>query len=384
VTNPVGQRADTLIIGGGVIGCAVAYYLSKEKAHVVVLERGLIGGEASGAAAGMLAPLAEAHGPSPFLDLCLASHRLFPELADTLRAEVDVDVEYAPSGLLRVAFSEGEEAELRSHLEWQESLGMGVRWIDGEAARGLEPQLSPRLRGAVYSPLEHQVNPSKLVQGLARAAEARGAVIRQETPVASLLRRGARVTGVHLAGATLWADNVVLAAGPWTKRLAAALGVRVPVRPVRGQMLALGGGPSPVRHMIWGPRGYMAPKANGFLFVGATVEEVGFRKTTTTRGLSSLRRMANELVPALTHATQVDAWAAFRPGSSDGLPILGAAPGLDGLWVASGHFRNGILLSPITGRLMARSLLEGKEVEALSPFSPSRFEQRMGNGQTGG
>ena len=367
------SRADVIVVGGGVIGCAIAYYLSGEKARVVVLERGLVGGEASGAAAGMLAPLAEAHGPSPFLDLCLASHRMFPELADTLRAEAGVDIEYVPSGLLRVAFSKEEEVELRAHLEWQESLGMGVRWIDGEAARGLEPQLSRRLRGAVYSPLEHHVNPGRLVQGLARAAEARGAVIRQETPVTGLLRRGSRITGVRLAREALSADSVVLAAGPWTKRLAAALGVSVPVRPVRGQMLALGGTPPPVRHIIWGPRGYMVAKVNGFLFVGATVEEVGFRKSTTKRALASLRSMANVLVPALTHAAQVDAWAAFRPGSADGRPILGAAPGWEGLWVATGHFRNGILLSAVTGRLMARSLLEGREVEALSAFSPARF-----------
>jgi glycine oxidase len=362
-----------VIVGGGVIGCAIAYYLSRERARVVVLERGLIGSEASGAAAGMLAPLAEAHGPSAFLDLCLASHRLFPELTDTLYAETGVDVEYVPSGLLRVAFSEGDEAELRSRIEWQDRLGMGVRWIDGEGARGLEPLLSPGVRCAIYSPLEHQVNPTKLVQGLARAAEAQGAVIHQETPVVGLLRRGRRVTGVRLARETLSADSVVLAAGPWTKRMAAALGVWVPVKPVRGQMLALGGGPPPVRHIVWGPKGYVVPKPNGFVFVGATVEEVGYRKSTTKQGLASLRRMANALVPAFSYATHVDAWAALRPGSADSLPILGAVPGWEGLWVASGHFRNGILLAPVTGQLMARSLLEGKQAEALSPFSPARF-----------
>jgi glycine oxidase len=363
-----------IIVGGGIIGCAIAYYLSGEGARVTVLERGLIGNEASGSAAGMLAPLAEAHGPSPFLDLCLASHRLFPELTDALRADVGVDVEYVPSGLMRVALSGADEAELRSQIQWQESLGMGVHLIDGEAARGLEPLLSPRVRAAIYSPLEHQVNPGRLVQGLARAAEARGAVIRQETAVAGVLRRGRRVTGVRLAGERLSAETVVLAAGPWTKRLAAALGVRLPVKPVRGQMLALGGGPPPIRHMIWGPKGYVVPKPNGFVFVGATVEEVGYRKATTARGLASLRRMANDLVPPLSYGTHVDAWAALRPGSPDNLPILGAVPGWEGLWVASGHFRNGILLAPITGQLMARSLLAGKEAEGLAPFSPARFQ----------
>jgi len=370
----VSSNPDVVIIGGGVIGCAIAYYLSRERGRVVVLERGLIGNEASGSAAGMLAPLAEAHGPSPFLDLCLASHRLYPELTDTLRAEVGVDVEYVPSGLLRVALSEADEAELSSQIGWQGTLGMGVRWIDSAAARGLEPLLSPRVRGAIYSPLEHQVNPGRLVQGLARAAEARGAVIRQETAAVGLLRRGHRVTGVRLASERLSADAVVLAAGPWTKRLGAALGARLPVKPVRGQMLALGGGPPPVRHIIWGPKGYVVPKPNGFVFVGATVEEVGYRKRTTARGLAFLRRMANALVPALRYAAHVDAWAAFRPGSADNLPILGAVPGWEGLWVASGHFRNGILLAPVTGQLMARSLLDGREVEGLSPFSPARFQ----------
>lgn len=367
--------ADVIVVGGGVIGCATAYYLSKEQARVVVLERGLIGNEASGAAAGMLAPLAEAHGPSPFLDLCLASHGLFPELKDVLKAEVGVDIEYVTSGLLRVALSEADAAELRSQIEWQETTGMGVRLIDGQAARGLEPLLSPRVRAAVYSPLERQVNPTRLVQGFARAAEARGAVIRQETAVAGLVRRGHRVTGVRLANETLSADSVVLAAGPWTNRLGAALGVPLPVKPVRGQMLALGGGPPPVRHTIWGPKGYLVPKLNGFVFVGATVEDVGYRKRTTARGLASLRRMGNTLVPALSYANHVDAWAAFRPGSPDGLPILGKVPRWEGLWVASGHFRNGILLSPITGQLMARSLLDGKPAEELSPFSPARFQE---------
>ena len=132
-------------------------------------------------------------------------------------------------------------------------------------------------------------------------------------------------------------------------------------------------GPPPVRHTIWGPKGYVVPKPNGFVFVGATMEEVGYRKGTTARGLASLRRMANDLVPPLSYGTQVDAWAALRPGSPDSFPILGAVPGWEGLWVASGHFRNGILLSPVTGQLMARSLLAGKEAEGLTPFSPSRF-----------
>jgi glycine oxidase len=166
---------------------------------------------------------------------------------------------------------------------------------------------------------------------------------------------------------------VVLAAGPWTGIFARRLGVPLPVQPVRGQMLAFADFAAPLRHIVWGQAAYLVPKANGFLFVGATVEDVGFRSGTTVRGQRGLQRGARSLVPSLAHSQVASSWAALRPGSPDGLPILGPVPGWDGLSVASGHYRNGILLAPITGRLMAQLLTKGKTEVSLAPFSAARF-----------
>jgi glycine oxidase len=364
--------ADVVIVGGGVIGCAIAYHLASAGVSVTLFERKEVAGEASGAAAGMLAPLSESPRPGPFVELCLASLSLFPALADALREETGIDIEYVPSGILRVALSEDEERELRQRLEWQRSLGLPLEWVDGEALRRLEPRLAPA-RGALYSPQEHQVSAGRLTQALAQAAARRGAVLHQGVAVTGLLTNGRRATGVRTPSGKVSGGQVVLAAGPWTGAFARRLGVPLPVRPVRGQMLALADFALPLRHIVWGEAAYLVPKANGFLFVGATVEDVGFRSTTTVRGQRGLERGARGLVPSLAHGEVASSWAALRPGSPDGLPILGPVPGWDGLSVASGHYRNGILLAPITGRLMAQLLTEGKTEVSLAPFSPSRF-----------
>ncbi len=366
---------DVLIVGGGVIGCAVAYHLAKAGASVAVVERGELGGEASGAAAGMLAPLSEAHGPGPFLDLALASLRLFPSLVEELAAETHIDVHYQPTDTLRAAFTPQEAQELRQRLAWQSALGGGLplHWLDAEAVRALEPRLSPQVQAAILSPQEHQLDPGRLVQALAAAARRHGARFHVETPLGGFLRRGDRVVAIRAAADTLAADHVVLAAGPWTRALARRLGVNVPTYPVRGQMLALSGLGKPLRHVLWGRGGYLLPKPGGFVWVGATVEDVGFRCRVTRKGLLWLRRVARTLVPTLRYAQVASTWAALRPGSPDGLPILGPLPGWRNVSVATGHFRNGILLAPITGKLMAQHILEGRTEMPLEPFGLSRF-----------
>jgi glycine oxidase len=242
-----------------------------------------------------------------------------------------------------------------------------------EALRGLEPRLAAA-RGGVYSPQYHQVNAHRLTQALAQAAVARGAVLRQNVAVTGLATRGSRVTGVRTGEGRMMAGQVVLAAGSWTGALGRRLGVILPVKPMRGQMLAFADFSSPLRHILLGKDGgYLAPKANGFLFVGSTVDDVGFRKNTTVKGLAGLRRMAATLVPSLAYAEVATDWAGLRPGSPDGLPILGPVPGWEGASVASGHFRKGILLAPITGRLMAQWLTQGRTEISLEPFTAGRF-----------
>lgn len=365
--------ANVVVVGGGVIGCAIAYYLAKAGVAVDVFERGEIGGEASGAAAGMLHPPGEAIPRGPFHDLCHGSLEMYPSLVETLQAETGIDVEFLTTGILIVAETQERAPLLREFVRRQDEFSLTLEWVEGEILRRLEPALSPSLPGAAYSEGQHHVNPGKMTQALARAAAAHGATLHPGTAVRGLLTAGDRVVGVRAAG-PIAADHVVLAAGAWTRLLAENLGVNVPTRPMRGQMLAYRY--SQVRNMVWGVDGYLVPKAGGFLFAGATVEDVGFRPRTTERGLAWLRRMSRSLVPALSHAELSSVWAGLRPGSPDGLPILGPLPGWEGVTVATGHFRNGILLGPVTGKLIAQSIIDGRPDEALAPFSPARFLAR--------
>ena len=365
--------ADVVIVGGGVIGCASAYYLTKAGAGVALLEKGEVGGAASGAAAGMLVPPAEAVPSGPFRSLCLLGAALHHTLVDALQEDAGIDVQCVASGLLLPAFSESRAQALRPVVDAApRPLGLVMEWVEGGPLRALEPVLSHRVLGAAYAPDARHVNPSLLTQALARAAAARGATLRQGAGVAGFVRRGGRVTGVRTgAGDTVSAGHVVLAAGPWTSPLARRLGAEVPTRPMRGQMLAYRS--NAVRHMIWGEDGYLVPKAGGFLFAGATVEDAGFRPHTTGCGLAGLRRMARSIVPALRYGEVASAWAGLRPGSPDGLPVIGRLPGWENVYVATGHFRSGILLGPITGKLIAQLITGGRTDVPLEPFSASRF-----------
>ena len=361
---------DVIVVGGGVIGCAIAYYLAREGVRVEVVERGEIGGEASGAAAGMLAPLTEVEDEGPFQQLCLESLCMFPALVAALYDETGIDTEYLPSGILRVALNDEEERRLRCVYHSTDCLPL--HWLTPDDLHSLEPSLSPAIKGAVFSPDEHQVNADRLTQAFARAAARRGTTLRRYVSVRRLLTEKGRVTGVRTAEGDLTAGHVVLAAGPWTRRLAASLGVDLPVFPVRGQMMALPS-KSALRHIVWGSAGYLVPKANGLVFVGATVEKAGFRCRTTAAGLRTLTKVASMLAPRVSAIAPVDSWAGLRPGSVDGLPLLGSLPEWEGVSVATGHYRNGILLSPVTGRLIARSVIEGSTDGAMVSFSPNRF-----------
>jgi glycine oxidase len=362
---------DVVIVGGGVIGCAAAYHLAGAGASVTLVERGELAGEASGAAAGLLVPPVEAVPTGAYRDLCLAGAAAYPSLVETLESETGIDVQYLESGILLPARSEPHARAVRA-LAGRDALGVPLEWVEGEPLRQLEPALRDGLLGAGYSPRGRHVNPGLLTQALARAAERLGARLRLATGVSRFLTSGGRVAGLRTSGGEkIQADHVVLAAGPWTGRLARRLGAGVPTRPIRGQMLAYRTGA--IRHAVWGESGYLVPKAGGFLFAGATVEDVGFRPRTTARALAGLRRMASALVPALRHAEIASAWAGLRPGSPDGRPIIGPLPGWSNVIVATGHFRNGILLGPITGRLVAQLLTTGETEQPLAPFSAERF-----------
>jgi glycine oxidase len=361
-----------VIVGGGVIGSAIAYYLTDAGAEVVIIERGELAGEASGAAAGLLIPPDRAAAPGPFRNICLTSLALYRSIIDRVQRESGVDVQCVASGILIVAQSPERVGLLKAHARWQTKNGIPTGWLESEQLHELEPALSPRVLGAAYSHGDLNVDPAQVTRAFAYAAKAGGADLRTGTMLTGFLGRGSFISGVSTnTGDITDADGVVLAAGPWTQVLAQRLGARVPTPPKRGQMIAYRS--MALKHAIWGEDGYLVPKVGGVLYAGATVEDVGFRKRTTPRALAGLRQMAAALVPALRKAEISNEWAGLRPGSPDDLPILGRLPGRENVYVATGHYRNGILLAPITGKLMSQLILEGRTEMSLKPFSPTRF-----------
>ncbi len=374
---PTVSSKAVVVVGGGIIGCAIACELSRCGVPCLVLDSRRIGMAATNASAGVLAPLAEFKRPGPLVRLGLESLRRYPAWVERLRADApDIDVEFQLNGVLRVAFDEQEMSELRAGAPMARDLGMELIELDQQALRGAEPRLNEGLIGGVLCPEEGQINQQLFTLALSRGAKKRGARIIEDAPVLGFDKRAGRVVGVRTPQGAFACDHLVLAAGPWTRPLARKLAADVPARPIRGQMLAFGRMLTPIHQPVWGPRGYLLPRANGLVFAGATVEDVGFRFHTTKRGLGQVRRAAFELVPQLRHAREHFSWFGLRPGSPDGLPIMGALPGWENATVATGHFRNGILLAPITGELIAQAIVEGRPSEALAPFDPARFNTR--------
>jgi glycine oxidase len=357
------------IAGGGVIGCAIAYYLQTAGASVVLLERGEIGGEASSAAAGMLIAPIEDAGHRAFNNLRRASLTMYPDLLRVVQARSGIDVEYKQPGMLRTARSDESARELRKMAKRHP----GLQWVDGRALKQVEPLLSPRVVGAAYSARDADLNPGLLTKALGAAAARSGADVREGTMLTGFTGKGPRLTGVGTNLGDVSSDAVVIAAGPWTEPLSLRLKAPLATPPMRGQMIAYRS--DALHHAVWGEDGYLVPKPGGLVFAGATIEDVGFRKSTTTKALNGLRRMAAGLVPDLAQAEVAQAWAGLRPGSPDGMPIIGRVPGKDNVFVATGHFRNGILLAPITGKLVADLVLTGEADRRLRPFSPGRFRK---------
>ncbi len=364
--------ADVIIIGGGVIGCSLAEALAGEGLGVTLLERGLIGREASWAAAGMLAPQSEMPEPGPYFDFCLASRRLYPAVIERLRETTGIDPQYRDEGMLYAAFGEEEAAVIETRARWQQALGVGARLLTREAALELEPNLSPAVARAVVFEEDHQLDPRLLTQAYAIAARRQGARLRECCPVGRALIEGGRVVGVECAGERVCAGAVVLAGGCWSHQVE---GVRPapPTYPVKGQVILLQARAPLFEHVLHSARVYLAPRRDGRVVVGATEEhEAGFDKTIQAGALGGLLREALALAPPLAEAAWVDAWAGLRPGTPDRRPILGRHP-IEGLFLATGHFRNGILLAPMTARLMATLIATGRLPEALRPFGMERF-----------
>lgn len=363
------------VIGGGIIGCSIAYELAKAGTRVTVLERTNPGAEASSAAAGLLAPMGESPRPDPFHTLAVESWRLYPGVVAELAEVTGVEVEYHTAGSLYPLFGRAPLEAARERTRWPAAAEFGIEVLEGEALRRSEPGLAPDIGAALFVRGDHWIHNEALVSAYAAAAAARGVSIKSGVEVSRILVEGGRAVGALAQGERIAADVVVLAAGAWSGGLAQGVGLALPVGPVRGQMLAVDHDPPLLSHAVHGEDVYMAPRRSGELFVGATVEHVGFERRVTPEALERLIAAAVRLVPALGSRRILRSWCGFRPWASDGLPVLGPAPGVGRLYVATGHFRNGILLAPITAHLISRCILEGETPALLDPFLPHRFSR---------
>lgn len=366
------SNKHVVVLGGGVIGCSIAYQLAGSGIRVTVVDRGKLGGGASGVAAGMVAALSEGFSTGEPLKLALGSRALLLEMLPQLQEESGIDVEYLCPGILHVALTQEDEEDLKARLEWQEPLGMGVRWLNSQEARHVEPALGEGVLRALFSPQEGHLNSGRLVRAFAQGAARRGATLLPDTEVMGLLSQQRRVTGVRLASGHLEADWVVMASGAWAGQYGDWLGVDIPVRPIMGQILAARILPSPISSGVWHGLTYLLPKADGSIVMGTTREDVGFRDNPTIQGIARILSSAIELVPAMAGASLHKTWAGLRPSSPDGVPILGPVDGWDGVLMAVGHYRSGILLSAATGKLITDYIIGGEE-KPLLPFGLARF-----------
>jgi glycine oxidase len=364
------------IVGGGVIGLSIGWRLAQAGCRVAVYERDRAGHGASWAAAGMLAAGVETEpGEEELLKLNRASQLLWPDFAAELEAAAGMSVGYRTEGTLRVALNRDDAEMLRNIVAFQQPLGIELDWLSGAEARRREPYLSPQTTAAVLSRGDHQVDNRLVVAALARAFEAAGGTLHEQAPVESILVERGRARGVRVAGETRHADIVLLAAGAWS-RLCEGLPPEAvpPVRPVKGQMLALRMNPDEplLRHVLWTPRSYLVPRRDGRLLIGASVEERGFDTDLTAGAIFALLESAWRALPSVEELPIDEMWVGFRPGSRDDAPLLGPST-VEGLVIATGHHRNGILLTPITADAISRCILTGAIDTAIAPFSPNRF-----------
>ncbi|HYP00529.1 MAG TPA: glycine oxidase ThiO [Pyrinomonadaceae bacterium] len=383
--NELPERAEVVVVGGGVVGLACVRELARRGAEAVLIERGAAGAESSWAAAGMLAPQVEADGADEFFALASASRDLYPDFARELEAESGVDIELDRTGTLYLAFTDKDEEECERRYDWQTRAGLRVERLTAREVLELEPQVSARVRSALRFPLDGQVENRRLVAALARSAEAHGARIVTHTEVTSINVEGERAAGVETErGATRAGVAVVVACGAWSSLVPRSevsstrdgSDTSCPrIEPVRGQILCYApASPTLVRHVVYSPRGYILPRRDGRLLAGTTTEHTGFDKSVTDAGRRAITAQAEEIAPAVARLVLSDAWAGLRPHGADDRPVIGACEDVPNLFYATGHYRNGILLAPLTGALVAEMILRrGAVPDMLRAFTPARF-----------
>lgn len=370
------KTTDVVIVGGGIIGCAIAYYLRKSNREVTVLEQGDIGGQASSAAAGLLAPLGPLSGPGPFADLVLASFAHFPSLVPELEDASGITLGYEQTGALRTISSPKRVTHLRKRLQNWQPLGIKMNWLTGDETRQLEPTLGPAIHAAIYAPEESQIHAPQVVKAFSQAASNLGAKISSHTRVTGIRQNNMKVTGVQTDQDEIACNSLIMATGAWTACYEKWFNTAIPVRPLQGQMLSLQQPSNPLQHIIFGNAIYLAPRGKSII-VGATKEETGFDVQVTDEGIAWLRETAVKLLPSLKESKIERAWAGLRPKTSDSQPILGPLPNWENVILATGHNSVGIILSVLTGQAITELITTGRIPHIIQPFSLERYAEKQ-------
>lgn len=371
------RSADVVVIGGGVIGLTIARALARMACHVCLIERASLGHEASFAAAGMLAPQAEANSQDDFFRLATRSRDLYTDFAASLHDETGIDVELDTTGTLYLAHTYHDLVDIEKRYAWQTAAGLPVEMLTQSQIQQIEPCINPSVLAALRFSLDVQVENRRLLSALANSVARLGVSMLTGLSVESLKIDKDRVDGVQTSRGFISCPAVVVAAGTWSSFIKFAPASQKPapvIEPVRGQMISFDARPQLTRHVIYSPRGYIVPRRDGRLLAGSTSEHAGFAKQVTAGGISSILKNAQEISPSVSALPIVDTWAGLRPRAPDSLPVLGPCDEIGGLFYATGHYRNGILLAPVTGELIAEAIVGGVSSPLLGPFSPSRFD----------
>lgn len=378
------MNRDALIIGGGVIGLSIARELHKRGVgRITLVEKGRCGEASSWAAAGMLGPQAEANEVGQFFNVCVESRDLYPVFAAELYEETGVDIELDRSGTLYLAFTDEDVRVIGERFEWQTRAGLAVEHLSTEGTQRAEPFVSPDVRESLFFPNDWQVENRKLLAALRKYAQLSGIEIREGIEIKNLVWDAGEITGAASETESFFAGKTILATGAWTSFI--KLGdsdVPIKVKPIRGQMLCFQMADRQFQRVIYSRRGYIVPRQDGRIMAGSTSEDAGFENVVTDANTAALREMALEIVPSLGNLEIVGKWAGLRPMAADGLPVLGEIAGYRDLFIATAHYRNGILLAPLTAKLAADSLVVGGDSAYFDHFGPDRFTVRgLGTGR---
>jgi len=366
------RNYDVAVVGGGLIGAAIAFELASEKLRVLLLDRQTPGREASWAAAGMLSAAPDGLPAIPLIPLAQESLRLYPAFVKSVERVSKKSAQFERRGALHLFSGKNAGLDRDEIVARYRSLGLAIDPLSLGEARARESSLGPEVAAAAWNPDEARIDPRAFTEAVLAAAQKRGAKILPDSPISRLLFERGRCSGVLACGKKILAASVVLAAGSFSAAILGKNSARVPTRPVRGQMIALRPRGFRLAHVLRSGRGYLVPRQDGRVIAGSTLEDAGFDKCVTPAGLRSILAAATEMVPALDSAEILDTWSGLRPGTPDELPILGPSHA-PGLFIATGHYRNGILLAPVTARLTREWILAGKTNFDAAPFSPLRF-----------